>query len=88
MVERAALSNFMPPKRDWEKSSKPDVDAPADDASAPLDEGDIQLLKTYGQGPYAGALKRIDAEIKEVEKRVSERMGCLLYTSGRCRRRG
>lgn len=75
MVERAALSNFMPPKRDWEKSSKPDVDAPADDAGAPLDEGDIQLLKTYGQGPYAGALKRIDAEIKEVEKRVSERMG-------------
>ena len=64
----------MPPKRDWEKTSKPDEDAPAD-AGAPLDEGDIQLLKTYGQGPYAGALKRIDAEIKEVEKRVSDRMG-------------
>lgn len=41
----------------------------------PLDEGDIQLLRTYGQGPYASALKRIDQEIKDAEKRVNEKMG-------------
>lgn len=66
----------MPPKRDWEKYSKPDTDPDKkQDEIVPLDEGDIQLLRTYGQGPYATALKRIDAEIKDVEKRVSEKMG-------------
>ncbi|WFC96432.1 26S proteasome regulatory subunit 7 [Malassezia brasiliensis] len=65
----------MPPKQDWEKYSKPDTDAKDDDKIVPLDEGDIQLLRTYGQGPYAGQLKRIEAEIKDVEKRVNEKMG-------------
>ena len=70
------LSTAMPPKQDWEKYSKPAPDAEKDaDRIVPLDEGDIQLLRTYGQGPYAGALKRIDAEIKDVEKRVNEKMG-------------
>lgn len=65
----------MPPKQDWEKYSKPDTDVKDDDKIVPLDEGDIQLLRTYGQGPYAGQLKRIEAEIKDVEKRVNEKMG-------------
>lgn len=40
-----------------------------------LDAGDIQLLKTYGQGPYAGQLKRIEKEIEDIRKRVNEKMG-------------
>ena len=40
-----------------------------------LDAGDIQLLKTYGQGPYAQALKRIEKEIEDIRKRVNEQMG-------------
>lgn len=40
-----------------------------------LDAGDIQLLKTYGRGPYADALKKIEQEIEDVRKRVNERMG-------------
>ncbi|WFD04139.1 26S proteasome regulatory subunit 7 [Malassezia obtusa] len=65
----------MPPKQDWEKYSKPDTDAKEEDKIVPLDEGDIQLLRTYGQGPYARSLKSIEAEIKDVEKRVNEKMG-------------
>ncbi|WFD01024.1 26S proteasome regulatory subunit 7 [Malassezia yamatoensis] len=66
----------MPPKQDWEKSSKQDTDPEEDQEKiVPLDEGDIQLLRTYGQGPYSKSLKSIDYEIKEVEKRVNEKMG-------------
>ncbi|PKI82626.1 26S proteasome regulatory subunit 7 [Malassezia vespertilionis] len=66
----------MPPKQDWEKYSKSDKDeSNNEDTIVPLDEGDIQLLRTYGQGPYAGSLKRMDTEIKDVEKRVNEKMG-------------
>ncbi|PWN50323.1 26S proteasome subunit P45 [Violaceomyces palustris] len=64
----------MPPKADWEKYKKPDEDQ-KDDKIVALDEGDIQLLKTYGQGPYAAALKKIESEIAEVQKRVNEKMG-------------
>ncbi|SJX60673.1 probable RPT1-26S proteasome regulatory subunit [Sporisorium reilianum f. sp. reilianum] len=65
----------MPPKADWEKYKKPDVDSKDEEKIVALDEGDIQLLKTYGQGPYAAALKSIETEIKELQKRVNEKMG-------------
>jgi hypothetical protein len=62
---------------DWEKYKKfaDDEDPNANKKITPLDEGDIQLLKTYGQGPYARALKKIDDEIKEVSKRVNDKIG-------------
>jgi 26S proteasome regulatory subunit T1 len=65
----------MAPKSDWEKYKKPDEDSKDEDKIVALDEGDIQLLKTYGQGPYAAALKSLENEIKEVQKRVNEKMG-------------
>ena len=65
----------MAPKKDWEKYEKKGDDADKKEAIVPLDEGEIQLLRTYGQGPYASALKRIDQEIKDAEKRVNEKMG-------------
>ncbi|KAG2217160.1 hypothetical protein INT45_003051, partial [Circinella minor] len=40
-----------------------------------LDEGDIKLLKTYGQGPYAKELKELDQDIKDIQKRVNEKIG-------------
>ena len=58
----------MAPKADWEKYKKPDSDNKDEDKIVALDEGDIQLLKTYGQGPYARSLKNIETEIKEVQK--------------------
>jgi hypothetical protein len=62
----------------WEKFEKTfadDEDPNANKKITPLDEGDIQILKSYGQGPYARALKRLDDEIKEVTKRVNEKIG-------------
>ena len=41
----------MAPKKDWEKYEKKGDDADKKEAIVPLDEGDIQLLRTYGQGP-------------------------------------
>lgn len=54
--------------------SKADEDQKKDDIKV-LDAGDIQVLKTYGRGPYADQLKKIENEIEEVRKRVNERMG-------------
>ncbi|KAK0555292.1 26S proteasome regulatory subunit 7 [Tilletia horrida] len=67
----------MAPKRDWEKYKGPDSDDKAKDEDniQALDEDDIQLLRTYGQGPYAKQLKSIENEVKEVQKRVNEKIG-------------
>ncbi|KAJ3071891.1 26S proteasome regulatory subunit 7 [Podochytrium sp. JEL0797] len=65
----------MPPKVNWEKSDTPLDDKKEEDKIKVLDEGDIALLKTYGQGPYAKELKKIETDIKEVQKRVNEKMG-------------
>jgi 26S proteasome regulatory subunit T1 len=37
--------------------------------------GDIQILKTYGQGPYAKQLKKTETDLKEIQKRINEKMG-------------
>ncbi|KAJ3284130.1 26S proteasome regulatory subunit 7 [Rhizoclosmatium sp. JEL0117] len=65
----------MPPKANWEKYDRPLDDDKAQEKIKVLDEGDIALLKTYGQGPYAKELKKIEGDIKDVQKRVNEKMG-------------
>lgn len=40
-----------------------------------LDEGDIALLKTYGQGQYSKALKQVESDITDITKRVNELAG-------------
>ncbi|CAO1631273.1 unnamed protein product [Sympodiomycopsis kandeliae] len=65
----------MPPKSDWEQYKKPDEDQKDDDKIVALDENDIQILKTYGQGPYAQSLKKIEGELKDIQTRISEKMG-------------
>ena len=40
-----------------------------------LDEGDIALLKTYGQGQYSKPLKQVESDISEITKRVNELAG-------------
>ncbi|KAJ1557349.1 26S proteasome regulatory subunit 7 [Nowakowskiella sp. JEL0078] len=64
----------MPPKENWEKYQKP-LDDKEEEKIKPLDETDIALLKTYGQGPYASDLKKIESDIKDAQKRVNEKMG-------------
>jgi len=65
----------MPPKEDWEKYDKNIEDDKDDEVIKALDETDIVLLKTYGQGSYAKELKKIEKDIKDVQKRVNEKMG-------------
>ncbi|KAJ3015159.1 UNVERIFIED_CONTAM: 26S proteasome regulatory subunit 7 [Siphonaria sp. JEL0065] len=65
----------MPPKANWEKYDKTIDDDKKEEKIKVLDEGDIALLKTYGQGPYAKELKKIEGDIKDVQKRVNEKMG-------------
>lgn len=33
------------------------------------------LIIPQGQGPYAAELKRIENDIKEIQKRINEKMG-------------
>ncbi|CAG8734856.1 41863_t:CDS:10 [Gigaspora margarita] len=64
----------MPPKENWEKYDKP-LEEKEEEKIVALDEGDIALLKTYGQGPYAKELKKIDTDIKDIQKRINEKIG-------------
>ncbi|KNE61015.1 26S protease regulatory subunit 7 [Allomyces macrogynus ATCC 38327] len=65
----------MPPKQDWEKYSRGQIEEREVEKIQALDENDIALLKTYGRGPYATRLKKIDQEIKDAQKRVNEKIG-------------
>merc|ERR1719415_472109 len=47
-----------------------------------LDEKDIALLKSYGQGQYTKALKAVEADIVEISKRVNELAGIKESDSG------
>jgi 26S proteasome regulatory subunit T1 len=40
-----------------------------------LDEGDIALMKTYGQAPYGKEIKSLEADVRKIQDRLSERMG-------------
>lgn len=47
-----------------------------------LDDGDIQLLKTYGQGPYTKAIKALEKEVDVHQKKVNALIG--VVDSGMC----
>ncbi|TYI68531.1 hypothetical protein E1A91_D08G095000v1, partial [Gossypium mustelinum] len=47
----------------------------------PLDEVYIALLKTYGLGPYSMSVKKVEKEIKEMEKKVNDLCGLFLLYS-------
>ncbi|KAF9001997.1 hypothetical protein BDQ17DRAFT_1390937 [Cyathus striatus] len=51
------------------------ADEKADEKIVALDDSDIQILKTYGQGPYAGKLKTVEKDIKDIQKRINEKLG-------------
>ena len=46
-----------------------------DDDIVALDEADIQLLRTYGAGPYHRRIKKVEENIQQTLKRVKELMG-------------
>jgi len=42
---------------------------------------DSVLTRRQGQGPYATQLKKTEADIKDVQKRINEKLGTLSLTS-------
>jgi 26S proteasome regulatory subunit T1 len=46
------------------------------------------LTSMQGQGPYAAQLKKADNDIKEIQKRINEKLGetcdCSLYSPSSC----
>lgn len=40
-----------------------------------LDEDDIALLKTYGQGPYSQRIKDVEKDVKDTVKKVNDVSG-------------
>ncbi|KAJ1940370.1 26S proteasome regulatory subunit 7, partial [Linderina pennispora] len=40
-----------------------------------LDEKDIELLKAYGEGPYAKEIKLLEKSIKDMQKSITEKIG-------------
>lgn len=73
-VQRITHTLTHSPSSPSHTDTKPDQDQKEEEIKV-LDAGDIQLLKTYGQGPYASALKKIEKEIEDIRKRVNEKMG-------------
>lgn len=63
------------PKADWEKFEKKLEDGKEEEKIVALDDTDIQILKTYGQGPYSISLKKIETELRDIQKRVDQKMG-------------
>ncbi|KAE9407000.1 AAA-domain-containing protein [Gymnopus androsaceus JB14] len=63
----------MAPKADWEKYEKKADDK--EEKIVALDDSDIQILKTYGQGPYARQLKTIENDLNDIQKRINEKLG-------------
>lgn len=45
------------------------------EAAPPLDEADIALLKSYGLGPYASSIKKLEEEIKKHQQTVKDLIG-------------
>ena len=60
--------------KDMRKANVPEEKEEEKEIKA-LDEGDIALLKTYGQGPYSKALKQVETDIAETIKRMNELAG-------------
>lgn len=45
-----------------------------------LDEADIELLRTYGSGPYNRRIKLVEDKIQSTLKRVNELTGIKVFT--------
>lgn len=48
------------------------------DHSKPAYSDDIIILQTYGVGAYSKTLKKLDVDLKEIQKRINEKMGALM----------
>lgn len=52
-----------------------DKDEEKEKKLVPLDEADIQLLRSYGSGPYARRIKAAEEKIQTTMKNIKELIG-------------
>nr|PUA85223.1 putative 26S proteasome regulatory subunit 7 [Toxoplasma gondii TgCATBr9] len=50
----------------------------------PLDDADINILKSYGLSPYAFAIKRLDTDIKSLTEKITKLCGVRESDTGLC----
>ena len=63
-------------KKKPEEEKKKDLDeVMKDDKGVPLTESDINLFKRYGKGPYTEPLKKVEAEIKDLNQKIVNLQG-------------
>jgi len=53
-----------------DEPKKDSGDVMKDDKGVPLTDSDIRLFKRYGKGPYTEPLKKVEAEIKDLNQRI------------------
>lgn len=58
-----------------EQNKDPAIDAEKDKKHKPLDEGDIDVLKRYGMGPYSELIKKTEDENKKLVETVKKLSG-------------
>ncbi|PHJ21915.1 26s proteasome regulatory subunit 7, partial [Cystoisospora suis] len=61
-----------------------DDDEEAKKKTVPLDDADINILKSYGLSPYATAIRRVDDDIKSLTERISKLCGVRESDTGLC----
>ena len=54
---------------------KPDDPDKDDKPIKTLSEEDVRIMSAYGAGPYSAKIKKLEADVKEVAKRVNEVAG-------------
>lgn len=52
------------------EDDKKDKDVMKDDKGQPLTAADISLFKRYGKGPYTESLKKVEAEVKDLNQKI------------------
>lgn len=67
--------NHPKPSQTTDGSNKVDNEEKEDKPIRPLDDADVEILKSYGLGPYALSCKKADAEIQELITKVNRLCG-------------
>uniref|UniRef100_A0A0G4GPF9 AAA+ ATPase domain-containing protein n=1 Tax=Chromera velia CCMP2878 TaxID=1169474 RepID=A0A0G4GPF9_9ALVE len=58
-----------------EKKSAPGEKEEKEDKTIPLDDTDVQILKTYGLGPYAEPIRKVETDTKDLTDKISKVCG-------------
>eukprot|EP00923_Selenidium_pygospionis_P019726 GHVN01034386.1.p1 GENE.GHVN01034386.1~~GHVN01034386.1.p1 ORF type:complete len:132 (+),score=14.31 GHVN01034386.1:277-672(+) len=65
-----------------EKDDKQEAGDDEEAGSAPLDDADVEILKSYGTGPYSRPIRKVDVDIKEMVQKIDKLCGVRESDSG------